>query len=268
MSIPVDKIDRAYLLIQQTCERKKVTVRQMQQLCGYLNFLCRCVVPGRAFTRRLYSHYTPMMKPFYHINVTREIKDDLTVWKKFLAIPNVYCRPFIDYSEVLNAEQIQWFTDASGVIGVGGIWNGRWFQMKWSDDLLEAKPSIKFQELYGVTVSVLLWAKYFCNRRICLFCDNMSSVFMINLSSSRCKSCMNLVRIITLESMKHNVRIFAKHLKSEDNFLADELSRFQMVKFWRDVNRLQLDVNSTPELIPQELLPVERQWLKTANNKN
>ena len=40
----------------------KATVKQLQQLCGFLNFLCRAIVPGHAFTRRMYAKYSNIVK--------------------------------------------------------------------------------------------------------------------------------------------------------------------------------------------------------------
>ena len=55
--IPVEKVTRALELIEYFLHKKskKVTVHEVQKLCGFLNFLCRCLIPGKAFTRRLYS---------------------------------------------------------------------------------------------------------------------------------------------------------------------------------------------------------------------
>ena len=54
--IPMDKIDKGRDLIEGILGNgwKKVTVKKLQNICGFLNFLGRCILPGRAFTRRLY----------------------------------------------------------------------------------------------------------------------------------------------------------------------------------------------------------------------
>ena len=31
--------------------QRKITVLQLQKICGFLNFLGRAIIPGRAFTR-------------------------------------------------------------------------------------------------------------------------------------------------------------------------------------------------------------------------
>ena len=58
----------------------------MQKLCGYLNFLGRSLVPGRAFTRRLYAvtadRYRKdgtkiVLKQHHHVHLSQENISDL-----------------------------------------------------------------------------------------------------------------------------------------------------------------------------------------------
>ena len=55
--IPTDKLIKAlnWFDFFLNKKNKKATVLEFQKLCGTLNFLCRCIVPGRAFLRRLYA---------------------------------------------------------------------------------------------------------------------------------------------------------------------------------------------------------------------
>ena len=53
--IPEAKILKGRTLIENALAKRKLTVKQCQQICGFLNFLGRAIVPGRAFTRRLYA---------------------------------------------------------------------------------------------------------------------------------------------------------------------------------------------------------------------
>ena len=171
--IPADKIERAIRMISTILNsaKHKATVLQIQKLCGFLNFLCRCVVPGRAFTRHLYSlTANPNLTQHHHIRLTQENCLDLQTWLQFLHHPTAYARPFLDYANTLVATTIDWFTDASGKIGFGGVWNKEWFHGKWDKDFLaEKKPSIEYLELFAVTISVLLWLENYRNSRIILF---------------------------------------------------------------------------------------------------
>ena len=82
-------------------------------------------------------------------------------------------------------------------------------------------------------VGVLNWISLFKNKRIILFCDNEAVVHMVNNSSSKCQRCMNLIRILVLESMIQNVRIFARHVGTKDNGKADALSQLDFNRFLR-----------------------------------
>ena len=245
-------------------KNKKTTVQRAQKLCGLLNFLCKCVVPGRAFVTRLYSmtgtkDKTKKLKPHHHVRITEEHRLDIQIWKIFLDQPDVYCRPFIDYSTV-TAEDIDMYSDASGNpnLGFGALCESQYLWAKWDSNFVRThKPSIEFLELYAFTAGVLTWIKKFKNKRVCLFIDNESAMHMVNNSSSKCKNCMMLIRLITIECLLHNVRITAKHVKSEENGLTDSLSRMDFKRF----RRLGPHMEEYPVHVPAELIPMSRLWI-------
>ena len=122
--IPIDKVNKAVALIQGILQNKskKVTLNQLQKVCGFLNFLGRCVIPGRAFTRRLYVYTAnDKLKPNHHIRINAEMREDLSMWLTFLKHPSVFCRLFLDFSKTLIADEIDMYSDASGKIGFGAI---------------------------------------------------------------------------------------------------------------------------------------------------
>ena len=52
---------------------KKATVLQLQKLTGFLNFLGRCIIPGRAFTRRMYTYIKLKRLQHHHIRIMGEL---------------------------------------------------------------------------------------------------------------------------------------------------------------------------------------------------
>ena len=70
---------------------------------------------------------------------------------------------------------------------------------------------------------------------------------------------MVLLRLITLQGMIHNVRIFCKHVKTEENTIADSLSRGLMDTFWKNCPE---DMNKYPVEIPSEIWPVSENLVK------
>ena len=137
---------------------------------------------------------------------------DLCMWEQFLSHQSVYCRPFTDFSETTDAEELDFFTDSSRnfELGCGGVYGKQWFFSGWDPLFMKkAQPSIAYHELYAVAVGIYLWLHKFKNRTIILFCDNQGAVQMINQSTSNCKNCMVLIRLIVLESLKCNTVVCA-----------------------------------------------------------
>ena len=201
--IPIEKICKANEIIDFFLDPrvKKVTVLQIQQLCGYLNFPS-CVIPGCAFTIRLYSLVSgnSKLKQHHHVKIKEETRLDLLVWKKFLSSQRAFCIPFMETGDVM-ASEINMYSDASGKIGFEALCDCNWMKGMWEPSFLEQEPSIEYLELFAVTAGILTWIRKFQNKRVILFCDNISVVHMMNGSASKCKNCMILIRLIALEGM-------------------------------------------------------------------
>ena len=243
---------------------KKTTLRKLQQLCGFLNFLGKCIVPGRAFTRRLYSHGANLTKPHHHLNVNAELKLDLRMWLIFLQHPTIYSRPFFQYDSEIFSTDINMYTDSAKRtgLGCGGYHNEDWFVAQWEDEFIqECNPSINYLELFAVAVAVINWIHNYANRKVTLFCDNMSVVYMVNNSSSRCKNCMVLIRIMVLHCMLHNVQLSAKHVDGKLNVYADLISRMKYREFRRVAKRNNIKFAKNPTPMPAILWPIEKLWL-------
>ena len=161
---------------------------------------------------------------------------------------------------MLIADEIDFYVDASGVIGFGGYSDRDWMQYRWSEDFLrKCSPSIEFLELYAMAAGILAWIHKYANRRVILFTDNDSVKAMLNNNSANCRNCMILIRLIVLHSLVHNVRFYARHVRSESNEIADSLSRFQNSRFKRLTRRKNMSKTATP--VPDAIWPVEKIWL-------
>ena len=268
--VPTDKIEKANTIISQVLEKrkKKITLHQLQQITGFLNFLGKAVVPGRAFTRRLYcieetAIERKNLKQHHHIPITAEMKLDLQMWLTFLNHPSIYARKFLDLTPI-NFTEVNFYTDASANpnLGCGGICGKEWYIMQWDEKfIMEQEPSINYLELYALTVAIFNWIDNFRNRRITIFCDNMSVVQMVNNTSSKCKNCMVLIRLIVLKTLTHNVRIKVKHVPGKQNIFSDLLSRLEYKKFWQHARKEGINFSKTSCPIPEDLNPMGKLWL-------
>ena len=262
IAVSAEKIPKGVTIIESILSAKKgkVTLKQIERLCGFLNFLGRAIVPGRAFTRRLYSYINKKLKPHHHIRLKADGKEDLRMWLSFLQHPSVYNRSFMDFTKTWSADEISMFSDASKnpLLGCGATCMDSWSYMQWNKSfIVKNDPSIEYLELYGVLVAVLNWLHRFRNKRIVLFCDNQSVVYMINNMTSSCKQCLVLIRLLVLHSLKLNVRVFAKHLSSKANKNSDLLSRLKIQEFLKQ--KKSWDKFPTP--IPEAIWPMTKLWV-------
>ena len=266
--IPVEKVNRALVLVQKIINRpsKKSTLLELQSLCGFLNFLCKAIVPGRTFVRRMYLQGSHLTKPHHHFKIKEEFRQDLLIWEQFLKNELIFSRPFFDCRKNIHYTPQKFFTDASSTIGCGGVCDQDWFIMEWEEEIEDffmekAKPSINFLELYALTIGILSWVHQFQNSYVTLFCDNQSVIHMVNNQSAKNVNCMALIRLIVLHCMQYNVKIKIEYIESKANIYADLLSRSRYGEFRKIAKKRGDKFNNKPVKIPECLYPLSKFWI-------
>ena len=105
------------------------------------------------------------------------------------------------------AQNLELYTDAAGSIGFGGYFQGKWFQGRWPPNMQlnqQQGISIEWQELFPIVVACAIWHPLLAGKRLQLWCDNLSVVFIINSGHSKTPRIMDLVRRLVLLSMQHS----------------------------------------------------------------
>ena len=199
------------------------------------------------------------LKPHHHVCLTGEHKLDLELWLYFLYHPSAHSRPFWDFRSNAYFVDSTKHTDASKNpdLRCRGWCENEWFMTQWDSDFIKsADPSIAYLELYRAAVGILLWIRKFTNRAVIIHCDNQSVIHMINNSSSSCKNCMILIRVIVLECLIRNVKIRARYINTEDNGIADALSHFEDRRFHFLTQDRNMD--NEGQRIPYQLCPMKK----------
>ena len=135
---------------------------------------------------------------------------------------------FLD-TQATSPPELQLCTDASGSLGYGGFLAGEWFQGHWLlHHTLSQKRgiSIEWQELFLIYLACILWGPRWSGKRIRMWCDK-SVVASINSKHTKSPREMDLIRAITLQTLKYNFAFTATHIQDLDNSIADSLSHFQ-----------------------------------------
>ena len=266
-AIPEDKLIKALNMVSNMIHRKKATVKEIQRLAGMLNFLNKAIHPGRAFTRRMYSKYSDIadgktvLKHYHHVKVDKEFRNDCEVWRTFLLNQEAYSRPFIDVKRnTFTAVKLRFYTDASkhSSKGFGCVFGNRYTFGIWEKDYIKKfNPSIAYLELLALCIGIFTWQEKLSNMRIEVLCDNNSAKSMVNNLSTGGKNCMYLVRLLTLNNLLHNRRVFVKFISTKKNTLADALSRLQFKRFFKHRGP---NMRRHPSPLPNELWPASKIW--------
>ena len=247
--LPEDKVERIKSALSTFQSQRSTTLQELQSLIGTLNFACKVIPAGRPFLQRIIHLTRGVKKPHHHIKLNMGFYRDIEMWKMFIDQWNgkgLFLSPLWDTSDTLSL-----FTDASGSLGYGGIFQNRWFQGHWltSQQLGKQGISILWQELYAINVAFHLWGPHWTSKRIQFHCDNQGVVEVINSRRSKVPRVMELVRDLTLCTLRHHFYFRAVHVPGSNNNIADSLSRFQMERF----HQLAPHANITPDPIPTSL---------------
>ena len=285
IAIPVEKKNKAVKLLKIMVDKRKATVKELQILCGYLNFLTKAIFQGRTFLRRMYSKYTKFvqipttqhwthklktqvtaltkLKQHHHICLDAEFKVDCKVWLKFLTLSESYYIINCPMEDVINpmdgAQIIQFYSDARAAqnLGFGCDFGNNWFAYQWEPNFIkECEPSIEYLELYALVAGGMTWGPRLKDSKVIIFCDNSVVVQMINNNSSGCKRCMTLLRLVILTQMIYNTRVFVRYIKSKDNILAEALSQGQMECF----RKAMPNMNERADEIHPEIWSLSKLW--------
>ena len=276
LSIPEAKRITALGMIEWALAKKKVTIRFIQQLTATLNFINRAIVPGRAFRRGMYAKLklrdreNKLLKQYHHVTLGHSFKEDCRIWKIFLenATAVELCQPFIDLAQSIEATTLNFYSDASLNKVSGGlrvIFGNSWIKETWGADFItEAVPSIEFLELFALVAAMLTWGDRLTNTRVIIFCDNQAVLHIVNSLVSSCAQCMKLIRMLTLNNLQFNRRVFIKYVRLKDNVLSDALSRDDMVRFWKHA---PVSMSKSKSSLSKQIWPVEKIWYDGEDSK-
>ena len=257
-------------------------MQELQQLCGYLNFLCKAIFPGRTFVRMMYAKYSTVVNkqyriqdsgkrkgvllPHHHIKLDREFKLDCQVWENFLKLESasVVNRPMLDLSTApISPVELGFYSDASANpdLGFGCVINNTsWIWGKWELGFIGLyKPSIKYLELFALCAGIFTWEFELSNIRMKVHCDNQSVVAMINNLTSSCEHCMYLLCLLVLNGLSFNRRVVAQYVVGVQNKLADALSRGRLDKFHQVTPPT---FKPYPDTISSKIWPLSHLWAK------
>ena len=225
LSIPDAKLQEILLLLRKWLGRSRATKKQVQSVIGSLNFMAACVRPGRVFMARLINCLRGMPDAAA-VKLSPCFQQDIKWWSIFAPRFNgVALMPLSDWS----SPDAGVACDAC-LLGCGG-WNEeecQYFHSPFPHFISSQSLHINALELLTLVVAIRLWGSQWRGKRIKLYCDNYTSVIVINTGKSKDVFLQSCLREICYLSACLECEFRAVHLPGASNRLPDLLSRWEL----------------------------------------
>ena len=246
--LPNDKLLRIWSTLAKWLHKKKVTKGEILSLVGLLQHATKVVRCGRTFTARMYATVAKVQELHYFTRLNREFKSDLAWWHVFVQHWNGLS--MLQSPNLCPPTQITIQTDASGSWGCGAVCNHHWLQWQWPDAW--ASKDIMAKELVPVVLSCAVWASLLKQKNVLLQCNNLILVTAINKGSAKAPIVMHLLCCLWFFCTYFNITLTASHIPGVANTSADQLSRNQVVEFFRTCH----DASTLPTPLPPPVLEI------------
>lgn len=248
--LPPEKRTKGLYLISQHESAESISLFDLQQLTGFLNFITIVVPLGRAFLRRLYNLelFFPASK-YACRRISTEARKDLTWWKDLLSTSMEVERLFLPMAR----KEFAMWTDAAGTKGIGGYYipgdsrENDWqrvcltraFALALPRHIENKREHINTKEMRAVEQGLLRWGRLWKGSRVSMHIDNRAVVYGIENQSIR-GSTMEVLRRCLLLASKWDIELCPTWIPTTENALADALSRL-------DRDRI---ADQAPQLLP------------------
>jgi hypothetical protein len=229
--LPVDKLRKAQLSTAKALLMGSLSSHQARSLSGFLTFCANVVRLGRVFMPHIWN-FAASIAPlpyFAQRRIPRSVRSDLQWWNELLPVYNG-----VRFFDDVDRPAAQLYTDAS-LSGLGGYFfygdNRPW---KDAAPLIKqelsfftpprASAHINVLELEAILVAFEKWAARWQSHKLVLHTDSTTALSGFRNFTLRGPANVPLRRILLLAAA-HDIYIDAHWLSSEDNGLADALSR-------------------------------------------
>ena len=255
--LPQQKLADLKAATNQWLGRRRCRKRELLSLIGKLAHVCKVIVAGRTFLRRMINLSTRRRNLEDWVTLNQEFRSDLAWWHMFMEEWNA--RGMMELLVVEWEPDEELYTDASGSWGCGALATSEWFQCPW--DACWGDQSIAAKELLPIVMACVVWGPRWSRKGILVHCDNMAVVHIMQSKTSRDPVIMHLLRCLFFVAAHYELRVRAVHVAGVGNVAADALSRNLLQVFFR----VSPGANTVPTPIPPplwQLLVVQRpDWL-------
>lgn len=257
--LQTSKLHKARKIVQAAVQERSLSLRQLQQINGYLNFVSTVVPLGHTFLRRLYDMelFFPPGDGNQRRRISSEGWRDLAWWAEVLSGTPERSITTRDRETILA------WTDAASSKGLGAFYISTTqptvqpssaFSLALPTTLTQAKHHINYLEMQAVEQTILYWGHAWYGKKVVIHIDNRAVAYGLANGTMRGTS-MEALRGCWLLATEYDLEIEPLWISTKDNNLADALSR--------------LDIRRIADLAPQLIYPpcdLQKHGLLTFSN--
>jgi hypothetical protein len=223
LSVTEERLSEILQLLDSWVRKVSATHKEVQKLIGKLNFVAKCVRPGRIFISRMLEFLRSFTSDESQI-LCFEFRKDVDWWVQFLPLYNGVSMMAIE--EWSEPDEV--FACDACLVGAGGWCNGQYFHCSFPEFIQQDSLHINALELLTVIVCVKLWGSQWKGQRIVVACDNLVSVDVINSGRARDRFLLKCLRELLFLAASFEFEIRARHIPGVTNRIPDLLSRFKL----------------------------------------
>lgn len=229
MAVTPQRIEETLYLLEEWRFKPFATKKQLQSIIGKLQFMAKCVHPGRVLISRLLNKLREM-KDNHVTELDSDTRADLRWW--YIYLPQFSGVTLIKSSNLVELG-LDLASDSSLIAG------GAWFQdfrenppkfeyihCRYPQAILDETSHIAQRELFMVIITLKVWKFCIANCTVNFACDNQASVSCINSGRTTDKFMQACLREICFLAATHQFRVRATFITSQDNRIPDLLSRW------------------------------------------
>ena len=245
MTIAVDSQRIAEILerLHKILHRKKVKRKELESLAGKMVFAASVIPGARVFMQSILQHMKTVNRSNHWIALNSGFRRDAEWWATFattwngveLITPKVRHHA-LTFSSDAGGEGLGLFLDGMGIHIPLSL------QCETSTDALEGSLIIAETELIAAVTLISLIAPQYANQHLLVRVDNTNAISWVDRGASQRPRVMRALRWLWRVQATFRVRLSLRYISSEDNGLADSLSRRDYDRFgdlraqWYDIN--------------------------------
>lgn len=221
IAVTPDRIVDSLKLLEEWRFKKVASKTELQSIIGKLQFMAKCMRPGRVFIARLLTELRKMGTA-NHLEVSRDMKMDLKFWYEFLP-------KFNGVSVMRNVDTAVPGTDISSDCNLkacGGFCHNEYFHHRFPVQVLNDTTHISERELLTVVVALKTWGSKIRGKKVYFHCDNEAAVQCVNSGRARNNFMQQCLREIVYLSAIGGFEVKLTHVSSVNNSIPDALSRW------------------------------------------